>query len=105
MTRVSYDRVGLRMKISGHANSGEYGRDIVCAAESILMLTLERQLQELEGLERLSVLKGPGRADISCCPRREKILRCRDIFETIFLGYQILENMYPEYVETEILSQ
>ena len=105
MTKVCYDRAGLRMKISGHANSGEYGRDIVCAAESILMLTLERQLQELEGLERLSILKAPGRADISCCPRREKTLRCRDIFETIFLGYQILESMYPEYVETEILSQ
>ena len=49
MTRVSYDRVGLRMKIAGHANYGEYGRDIVCAAESILMLTLARQLEELEG--------------------------------------------------------
>lgn len=105
MTKVSYDRAGLRMKISGHANSGEYGRDIVCAAESILMLTLERQLEELEGLERMSVMKGPGRADISCCPRREKILRCRDVFETIFLGYQILENLYPEYVETEIFTQ
>ena len=70
MTRVSYDRVGLRMKIAGHANYGEYGRDIVCAAESILMLTLARQLEELEGLERLSIIKRPGQADISCCPRR-----------------------------------
>ena len=105
MTRVSYDRVGLRMKIAGHANYGEYGRDIVCAAESILMLTLARQLEELEGLERLSIIKRQGQADISCCPRRERTLRCRDIFETIFLGYQILESMYPEYVETEILTQ
>lgn len=105
MTRVCYDRVGLRMKIQGHANSGEYGRDIVCAAESILMLTLAKQLEELEGLERLSILKGPGRADISCCPGRDKTLRCRDIFETIFLGYQILENMYPQFVETQLLTQ
>ena len=105
MTRVSYDRAGLRMRIQGHANSGEYGRDIVCAAESILMLTLERQLQELDGLERLSVLKGPGRADMSCCSLREKILRRRDIIESIFLGYQILESMYPEFVETEIFTQ
>ena len=60
MTRVSYDRVGLRMKIAGHANYGEYGRDIVCAAESILMLTLARQLEELEGLERLSIIEKTG---------------------------------------------
>ena len=47
MTRVRYDRAGLRMRMEGHAGAGEYGRDIVCAAESILLLVLERQLQEL----------------------------------------------------------
>ena len=45
MTRVQYDRAGLRMQMEGHAGAGEYGRDIVCAAESILLLVLERQLQ------------------------------------------------------------
>lgn len=104
MTRICYDRAGLRMRIEGHAGAGEWGRDLVCAAESILMLTLERQLQELEGENRVSVLKGPGLADISCCPVREKTLRCRDIFETVFLGYQILESMYPEFVKTELAA-
>ena len=103
MTRVRYDRVGLRMRMEGHAGAGEYGRDIVCAAESILLLVLERQLQELEGENRVSVVKRPGAAEISCCPAREKTLRCRDVFETVFLGYQLLENMYPEFVKTELV--
>lgn len=103
MTRVRYDRVGLRMRMEGHAGAGEYGRDIVCAAESILLLVLERQLQELEGENRVSVVKRPGAAEISCCPAREKALRCRDVFETVFLGYQLLENMYPAFVRTELV--
>ena len=102
MTRVRYDRAGLRMRMEGHAGAGEYGRDIVCAAESILMLVLERQLQELEGENRVSVVKRPGAAEISCCSAGEKTLRCRDVFETVFLGYQLLENMYPAYVRTEL---
>ena len=72
MTRVRYDRAGLRMRMEGHAGAGEYGRDIVCAAESILLLVLERQLQELEGENRVSVVKRPGAAEISCCPARER---------------------------------
>ena len=103
MTRVRYDRAGLRMRMEGHAGAGEYGRDIVCAAESILLLVLERQLQELEGENRVSVVKGPGAAEISCCPAREKTLRFRDVFETVFLGYQLLENMYPAFVRTELV--
>ena len=103
MTRVRYDRAGLRMRMEGHAGAGEYGRDIVCAAESILLLVLERQLQELEGENRVSVVKRPGAAEVSCCPAREKNLRCRDLFETVFLGYQLLENMYPAHVWTELV--
>ena len=103
MTRVRYDRAGLRMRMEGHAGAGEYGRDIVCAAESILLLVLERQLQELEGENRVSVVKRPGAAEVSCCRAREKTLRCRDVFETVFLGYQLLENMYPAFVTTELI--
>ena len=62
MTRVQYDRAGLRMRMEGHAGAGKSGRDIVCAAESILLLVLERQLQELEGENRVSVVKRPGAA-------------------------------------------
>lgn len=103
MTRASYDRAGLRLRVQGHAGAGEYGKDIVCAGASILMLTLEAQLRELKGENRVSIMKKPGMADISCCPAREQVIRCRDLFETIFLGYQLLENMYPENVKCEVI--
>lgn len=102
MIRTVYDRVGLRLRIQGHAGAGEYGQDIVCAGASILMLTLEERMGELAGENRVSIRKGPGLAEISCCPARAQELRCRDLFETIFLGYQLLENMYPENVCCEV---
>ena len=49
------------------------------------------------------MVKRLGAAEISCCPAREKTLRCRDVFETVFLGYQLLENMYPAFVRTELV--
>jgi len=101
MTRVRYDPAGLRLTIAGHAGAGEYGHDLVCAGASILMLTLTEQLRQMEGESRLSIVKKPGLADISCCPDRERTVRCRDLFETMFLGYQLMETMYPEYIRCE----
>jgi hypothetical protein len=68
------------------------------------MLVLEKRLQELEGENEVSVVKRPGAAEISCCPERGCSLRCKDVFEAVLLGYQLLESMYPEYVKTEILK-
>ena len=46
MTRILYDRAGLRLEMQGHAGAGEKGADPVCAALSMLMMTLERRMQE-----------------------------------------------------------
>ena len=46
MTRVEYDRAALSLSMEGHAGAGEPGYDLVCAALSTLMMTLERRVQE-----------------------------------------------------------
>ena len=46
MTRVCYDRAALSLSMEGHAGAGEAGNDLVCAALSALMLTLEKRMQE-----------------------------------------------------------
>ena len=38
MTRVCYYRNEYRLRAEGHAGAGEKGRDLICAAESILMM-------------------------------------------------------------------
>ena len=46
MTRVCYYRNEYRLRAEGHAGAGEKGRDLICAAESILMMALERHVSQ-----------------------------------------------------------
>lgn len=102
MTRVTYDPAAMRMSIEGHAGAGEPGHDLVCAAASILMLTMEAALRELGWWEQVSILKKPGMAEFSCCPGKKRMEQSREIFALIFLGYQTLEGICPGYVKTFI---
>lgn len=47
MIDVIYDRKRLIVKVKGHAQSGEAGHDLVCAAASILVYTLSANVTEL----------------------------------------------------------
>lgn len=98
MTRVSFDPEGLRLVIRGHAG-GERGRDIVCAAESILLFTLSDWLYRREELMGPMVYLGDGEAEIRCRPRgRRNERRCREVMEAFVRGYELLGEKYPERV-------
>lgn len=97
MIRAKYDEEALTLTVTGHAGSAPYGRDLVCAAASILMLTLERALQN-EGLLGAESERWPGWARITCTEHGE---RARSVFETVFTGYALLAEEWPEYVKTE----
>lgn len=101
MTRVIYDERTLRMEIRGHAQAGEYGGDLVCAAASALMQTLEAALQDRREELLPTVQKGPGEALIQCRPEAEREQQCRDIMRTVFIGYELLANRYPQNVKTQ----
>ncbi len=97
MIEARYDDEALTLTITGHAGSARYGSDLVCAAASILMLTLERALKE-EGLLDRESGKRSGYARIAGAAQSE---RARRSFETIFAGYELLAEEWPEYVKTE----
>lgn len=97
MIAVRYDERAPGLTITGHAGSARYGKDLVCAAASILMLTLERALAD-KGLLGSESEKRAGCARIVCAERSE---RARGIFETIFAGYALLAEEWPQYVTTE----
>lgn len=97
MIEARYDEEALTLLVTGHAGSARYGRDLVCAAASILMLTLERALQK-QGLLGAESEKRSGYAKIICAERGE---RARESFETIFAGYELLAEDWPKFVRTE----
>ncbi len=97
MIEARYDDRALALTVTGHAGCARYVRDLVCAAASILMLTLERALKE-EGLLDRKSEKQNGYARIIGAEHGE---RARVRFETIFAGYALLAEEWPEYVKTE----
>lgn len=101
MTKVKYDESEFSIEIAGHAGAGVPGYDLVCAAATILMRTLEAAAKDdptnLQGLIR----HAPGYVRVQCFPGQRARGRCREMMRTIFRGYELLAMQYPEYVRAE----
>ena len=103
MIKITYTAKprSLRLDISGHAYSGQAGRDLVCAAVSALGYTLARAIQ---GLDEAGALYGgsctgqAGKMRLSVRPRKEMQDVARLAFETVCGGLELLAENYPEYV-------
>lgn len=97
--------IGFRM--DGHANFDEYGKDIVCAALSVLSQNTYYSIIKLSGLEEKDVycasnskkgfleVKLLKNSDIQCY---EKALLLLKSFE---LGISIMADTYPQNVTLE----
>ena len=81
MTRIEYSPDARRLRLTGHAGAGEPGRDIVCAALSILMYSLVASGAE-------------GRVEKG---EAELLLPDRDV-DVALCGFRLLAESYPEYV-------
>ena len=104
MTRIRYDREELRLEMEGHAGAAPKGADPVCAALSMLMMTLERRMQEQAEEMLPAVSRGPGSFMICCRPEDEALARCRESFDTVFAGLALLAENRPEYVTAQLTN-
>ena len=77
------------VKLEGHAGSDVYGKDLVCAAVSALVLTLAEAVKDKPGAE---VILKPGDSVIRCGQEAE------GAFDCICLGFALLAKKYPDYV-------
>ncbi len=97
MVEIIYDTKGS-VAVKGHAGSGRYGQDLVCAGVSALVLTLAEAVKLWEKKGLLScreVTLSSGQAVIiwqNADPRAEIAI------EGICAGFGRLAKLYPEYV-------
>lgn len=100
MIKVSYCESEHRMEIKGHARFAPMGEDLVCSAATMLMLTLEAMV--IDHCESLmpTIHKADGEVSITCAPTKGNAKTCRVIYDTIFRGYERLEESFAEYVKT-----
>lgn len=90
---IKVENTKARLTVSGHAGYAEHGKDIVCSAVSILVLTLIESLKrhnkniiyELEEGDLILYKQGLGSS--------EKLL-----LSSFLVGIDILEYMHPEHI-------
>lgn len=92
MIAVSVRKDGI--KVSGHANYAEDGKDIVCAGVTALAQTLIRSLEELVG-DEVEYEISPGRVDIEFGDLSEEGSLLVDSF---FIGICQIADEFPDHV-------
>lgn len=105
MIRVVYHRIYHRVTIEGHAESGEFGRDLICASCSILARTLDENVQGLEkaGIVRVMTAElQSGKAEIMCNPVSRFRSTVTMIFDSICAGFALLARDFPDFISYEV---
>lgn len=111
MTIANFERRGnmFRASICGHANFNHNGPDIVCSACSILAYTLVESLLAIEeggGFHALSsdMDEKAGSYYVELTARQRILREVEIIFETISIGFALLEKNFPENVKIHLRS-
>lgn len=102
MITVTYHRKWHRLRVEGHAQTGEPGNDLVCAAATILVRTLAAHVAELSAERRY--VREPymkleeGCAEISCKPVHRYVSMVELIYDSVIRGLALLSEQFPEAV-------
>lgn len=107
MIEVTYHRTYHRITVKGHAQCGEQGHDLVCAAVSGLVLTAAENVASFvaQGNARDPVVKlQEGDAEITMTPSRKMKSVATLMLDTICTGFQVYESLYPENIRFEVLG-
>lgn len=91
-------------KITGHAGYAERGKDIVCAAVSILSFTLyEFVLKHEEMVKELHAETGDGKFKISFLYKDKNFFQ--SVLEAFVLGITRVSENYKDYVKVSFLTK
>lgn len=98
MIEVTQHKDGITIK--GHANYAEHGKDIVCAAVSVLVQTLIQSVEDLTA-DKIEYSMSPGTVDIKfwCLSDQSKVL-----IDAFFIGIKGIAAAHPDNVRLTELS-
>jgi uncharacterized protein YsxB (DUF464 family) len=104
MVRVVYHRDCHRVGVTGHAQSDERGKDLICASVSILVYTLADYVKKAEEEKRVwcsVTYLEEGDAIISCSPNFGQSKTITTVFDAICRGFELLARDYPDNISYE----
>lgn len=90
----------LGLRVQGHSGSAPAGKDLVCAAASILAWTLaEAAGEEPRYHTSVTVEQDGAMIEVSCFPEDKAKESCLVMIGTIWTGFQMLAEREPEYIK------
>ena len=99
----------LELHMRGHADSGEYGKDLICASASILAYTYAYEVDNKEPgffLKEPIVSLEEGEANITCLTKTsDDFEEMLTIMSVIAHGFYVLMNEYPECVRIKLFGE
>lgn len=112
MVEITYSYKDGRqsIKVSGHANHAEYGKDLVCSAISSLIYSLADLILEVADHGHLTespVIKlTPGDAEITCKPlaNEEDVFTIKGAYMMAIRGFKLLSESYEENVRFDLVD-
>ncbi|MBO1305044.1 ribosomal-processing cysteine protease Prp [Enterococcus sp. 669A] len=107
-TRNEAGRI-VSFELSGHAQSGEYGHDIVCAGVSALAISTVNGIDALAGTQPIidadEVEGGYLYAELVSGLTQEQTNITQILLENLLLGLQAIELENDQYIQTKTIKQ
>ena len=104
MIDITFNPDTFTLDVSGHAEHGKKGEDIVCSAISTLFYTLAQSLYESKHMmaENIVFSDEDGNGHISCKPKAEYEVNISLIYWTILNGFSLVASEYKECINLKV---
>lgn len=106
MIDIKFNPKTFTLDVTGHAEHGKKGEDIVCSAISTLFYTLAEALYESRGMlqEDMVFSDEDGNGHISCKPKAEYEANVSLIYWTILTGFDLVAKNYEKNVSLLVVG-
>ncbi len=86
----------ISLDVSGHAEYGEYGKDLICAAVSSIMFGFMNAIDDLE--EDVKITQSENRITVVDHSGSKKV---NDYFELVIMQLKTIEASYGDFIRVE----
>jgi uncharacterized protein YsxB (DUF464 family) len=106
MIEIKFNPNTFTLDITGHAEHGKKGEDIVCSAISTLFYTLCEALIQSKHMmkEDIDIEIEDGNGYISCKPKEEYEANVSLIYWTILTGFELIAKNYEKNVSLLVVG-
>lgn len=102
MINITFKPETLELKLYGHANYEESGKDIVCSAVSTLFYTLGNALFQSENMLIKPPTFNEEKGYLCCTPKEEYKGNITRTYWTILVGLEMVAENYPQNVTFKV---